>query len=622
MNNQAKISITAEDRTAAAFAEVSRRVDKLGFGLSSLKGAAVGALAALSVPITAGAIIGLANEAAKAIDELKGLGEATGSSVENISALDKIARSTGGSFDTVSGVLIKFNAALKDAERTKEIGAILKALNLEIDDLRRLDPAQALQKTAIALEGFADSGDKARAVQELFGRSVKDAAPFLRDLAEAGKLNATVTGTQAEEVDKFNKQLSRLQSNAQDVARSLSVDVITALNRVISRFQDGEKVGKGFFDTALRIYGENVREFYGLSPKFSPSGAGGGRGFTIPDLARPDLDVSGEASDPKKPPKPPRAPRSGGGASIPRDPFADGQRYLDSLRNQLKATENLTVYEQLLAEIRDGSLGKLNPQLEEQLKNTAMLIDQDKELNRVKQEFADIAAETAKSQLALKDEARGFYDATRTPIERLNIELARQDELLRKLGASYKDTYMRANEAAQDRYEAETKVTEVVSELDKFTQQAAANIQDAFGDTFANILDGNFKNVGDSFTKLINKLVAEAAAANLSKYLFGDLVKGGNGGGIFGKALGNFASSIFSGAPKFATGTDFVPRDMLAVVHKGEAIIPAQRNLGGGGQTVNVSNSFALSGPVDRRTQQQIAQLAGAAVQRATARNG
>lgn len=40
-----------------------------------------------------------------------------------------------------------------------------------------------------------------------------------------------------------------------------------------------------------------------------------------------------------------------------------------------------------------------------------------------------------------------------------------------------------------------------------------------------------------------------------------------------------------------------------------------------GGQTVQVNNHFSFSSPVDRRTQQQVADAAGRAVQRAMARN-
>ena len=37
--------------------------------------------------------------------------------------------------------------------------------------------------------------------------------------------------------------------------------------------------------------------------------------------------------------------------------------------------------------------------------------------------------------------------------------------------------------------------------------------------------------------------------------------------------------------PKFATGTNYVPQDMAAIIHKGEAIIPAAYNPANGGGT-------------------------------------
>ena len=79
--NQAKVVLSAEDKTSAAFAAVSRNVDKLGFNLGTLGGLAAGALGALAVPVSAGAIASLLTESSKAIDELKDLSEAVGSSV-------------------------------------------------------------------------------------------------------------------------------------------------------------------------------------------------------------------------------------------------------------------------------------------------------------------------------------------------------------------------------------------------------------------------------------------------------------------------------------------------------------------------------------------------------------
>lgn len=63
--------------------------------------------------------------------------------------------------------------------------------------------------------------------------------------------------------------------------------------------------------------------------------------------------------------------------------------------------------------------------------------------------------------------------------------------------------------------------------------------------------------------------------------------------------IANAASSLFSGLikdllPKFDVGTPYVPQDMVAMVHKGEAIVPAAQNKPGalGGITVVQNNSF------------------------------
>jgi hypothetical protein len=80
--------------------------------------------------------------------------------------------------------------------------------------------------------------------------------------------------------------------------------------------------------------------------------------------------------------------------------------------------------------------------------------------------------------------------------------------------------------------------------------------------------------------------------------LFGSLF-GGNGG--LGGLLGSFL-------PGFAAGTDYVPRDMLALIHEGERITPKKYNpaAGGGGGMQTVSQSFHFAGPVDRRTAMQV----------------
>lgn len=254
---EARVVLTAVDNASRVFSTVRHNLSGLGTSIATVKGAIAGLGAVAGVAYLAN----MARETQVAIDGFNDLSDATGSSIENVSALDRVARATGGTFEQVSSILVKFNQVLKDADPKSGAASVFKSLNLDLAELKRLDPAEALRRTAVALSGFADDGNKARAVQELFGKSVKDAAPFLKDLAESGQLVGTVSKESAEEVDRFNKQLAQLQANATDAGRSLSIGLITEINRVIDRFKEGQKEGKSFLEIIFTSNEEMKRRF-------------------------------------------------------------------------------------------------------------------------------------------------------------------------------------------------------------------------------------------------------------------------------------------------------------------------------------------------------------------------
>ena len=226
------IKLAAVDETKSAFSSVNASMKTLKAGASEVQSA----LAGIGVGLSVGGFIAFTKGIIDGIDALNDLKDATGSSIENISALENVAKRTGTSMDTVGAALVKLNKTLSDAKPGSDIDKALKAIGLSAKGLKELDPSEALRTIAVGLSGYADDANKARLVQELFGKSVKDVAPLLKDLAESGRLVATVTTQQAQAAEDFNKQLATIKTNATDAARALLKDLIPALNEGMARF--------------------------------------------------------------------------------------------------------------------------------------------------------------------------------------------------------------------------------------------------------------------------------------------------------------------------------------------------------------------------------------------------
>jgi len=243
----AKLSIDIEARLANLQAGLDkagllaeRTANQISGAFSGLKSVAATVGPVLAGVFAVAGIAGFVRQTLDGIDALNDLSDATGASVENLSALEDAAARTGTQMDTVGAALVKLNQQLAAAKPGNETDQALRAIGLSAEELRRIDPAQALLQVAQSLQQFEDDGNKARLVQELFGKSVKEVAPLLKDLAESGQLNATVTREQADQVDRFNKELARLGKTATDVARDISGPLITAINNLLER---GRKEG-------------------------------------------------------------------------------------------------------------------------------------------------------------------------------------------------------------------------------------------------------------------------------------------------------------------------------------------------------------------------------------------
>lgn len=253
------IKINAFDNTKTAFDSVGRNLG----GIQATAATVGDALASIGVGISVGGFVAMTKAIVDGLDAMNDLRDATGASIENISALEDVARRSGASFDTVSTALVKLNQGLNSAKPGSDTENAIKAIGLSVKDLKALDPAEAFQQIAVKLAEFADDGNKARLTQELFGKSLKEVAPLLKDLAESGKLNATVTTEQAAAAEKLNKQMFYLQKSALDMGRAFTSSVIPALADGVERFMLAHKHAGSLLGVLQMYaglnYGKNVQ---------------------------------------------------------------------------------------------------------------------------------------------------------------------------------------------------------------------------------------------------------------------------------------------------------------------------------------------------------------------------
>lgn len=631
---QARIVISARDDTAAAlakakagFAGLQGSIGAVGASFASLQTGLVSVLAGAGV----GAFAAFARSVVNGLDALNDLKDATGSSIENISALEDVAIRTGSSFETVSQSLIKFNKALSESKPGSDIELALKSIGLSALELKELDPAEALLKTAMALSNYENNAKKARLTQEFFGKSLREVAPFLKDLAEQGELVAKVSTKQAQEAEKFNNQLNALSKSATDAARSIASDLIPQANELISRFIKSKEAGTLLIDTLLNL---------GKVPlPFPLSGAG----LAIPELASSSelarleqkrigleniaktdrelgrqenanntralqninkqiaalkqLEIARQGFE--------QTASSFGGQKLPDAPDitekakqakqvqSEFDKYIDKLIEAQIATLNLSAEEQARYDIAIGKLGKLNKLQQEQVIITARGLDL---LKNQKPFGPDIPlSELERRNDAARDVANMIANTAQGQINSLTRQYGNLDEALRD-GSITSQQYVDALDLLDQRFaELQPSIQSASDQISEFSKRAAEDIKYAVGDSVLAALEGNFDSILDIWVRLLERMVAEAIAAELNEALFGGLFGGGgSGSGLIGDAV-----KLFGGF--FADGGYLQPGKIGVVGQAGpELIMAGSRGAtitpNGGGGTVNVTYNIQQVG--------------------------
>lgn len=559
-----KIVLTAVDKTSAAFASATANLKSLGDRALSV----TGVLGGLGVSLSAGAALAWVKSITDGVDALNDLSDATGASIENISALEDVAARTGTSMDSVGAALTKFNLVLKDAKPGSDAEAAMKALNLNIKELQSLDPAEALRQTAVALSGFADDGNKARLVQELFGKSVKQVAPFLKDLAEKGALVATVTTDQAKAAEAFNKEIFSLHKNATDLGRSLAGPLVEGINAFIEKMRIARRENTGFFASIESMAAkERARSDAMFTGTWYQGNAG--RGTVNPSSVLPSIGSIPAKAGPGKPEATERSVASA---------TNELQSYLQTLEKTYEKTQELSAVETARLRIGENLTRTSSVLVQKQIMGLAEQIDLTKRLNAEQEERIKIgrqaAIDSGVDNTAYQEQLSRLLDAT----PGAELERARADMILLtqefEAGRLSEEKYLEAVSARAGITTRELEKT--VSIADELGLSFSSAFEDAIvgGKGLSSVIKG----LGDDILRItIRKSITEPL------------------GGFFSSAVGGLFGGLKAEGGPVSAGVPYIVGERgpeWFVPGQSGGIIPNSAK-GGGSQpiVINISNT-------------------------------
>jgi len=602
----------------------AKRIESAFSGVGS---AIKGAFAGLGASLAAGFLTDIVQQVVDAQDALVDLSKSTAISVETLSGLGFAAKTTGGDLDSIAASINKLQVNIgKDPEKYKQLG---------IDAKNGYDAFKQLADVFVSIE---DPEKRAAVAAEALGKAWAGAAPALSEgaagfeaLVTKGKEVSGVTAESAAKAAELNAKLDLLKARAGGAATELVNSLVPSLDRTAARMEALSAQGNGLqavfvgliglaklpFDLALgEVDFSLAGQIKDLETKLQSletkakraTGQGGILGELVygkkgefdqqiavtknqiealKKFGKDAAPKTGEEAAKKAPSESAikgfLGGSSGGAKSGSRAGKAidDGSRLVEQLRDQVRATQELTEVEKLEMAIADGKYKTATAG------NLAIARGYAETLDAIKANKTAIEeeAEAHKKRLEVLAEGQRVFESVRTPVEALNAEVDRLLSLLDADAISLETFGRAASKAGTDMQNLETKTAETTDTLTEFARSAAQNMQSAFADFLFDPFSDGTESMAKKFGDAIKRMIAEAASAEIMKRLFGDF--GSKGGG--GNQIGGWIGSLLESLPSFDVGTPYVPRDTLAMVHQGERIIPAAQNrAGAGGQNISV----------------------------------
>lgn len=242
------------EQAGTSLAGVASQATTAGTSIAAMAGPigiAVIALAAMALGAAAAAkqLFELTKQAAEFQGRMVDLAQQTGVQVETLSALEVVAKTTGGEIGSITQAIVQFQRKLDDAQ---------DPLSKTAEQFRKFqisttDTENALRQTFAALAAMPPGFAQTNAAAEFFGaRGGKQVLAILKETN--GDLDATIkklrdlgvliTDDAARAADKFNDELELLNFQLRALGAAAAQDLIPAMTEVVK--------GMGQLVTAIR----------------------------------------------------------------------------------------------------------------------------------------------------------------------------------------------------------------------------------------------------------------------------------------------------------------------------------------------------------------------------------
>jgi hypothetical protein len=389
--------------------EIARTNQQLGAFGSVLKGIGQG--------VSLGLIVRAFQSVVDGLDQIEERSQALGLTISGLQEIQYAAQFSGIGVENLDVALSRLNKQLdaagagsKEASRTfNDLGIKVKEANGAV-----ISTEEALLQIADKFKTYRDGAEKSALAQELFGRSGAKLIPFLNQgregleklREEARKLGIVMGEDDVKAAAQFNDEVDKLKTVVLDLARDLVGTVLPTLNRFAQELQIGLSTF-GSFKEALIQGGWNVDPFKSLDENIKASRDEIDKLYTkmvsMQDAAGDDIDggvtrrqaeaeikrierrieylrqlknLRGEgvfeanfpaSSGTVTPPRgtrgtPPKAKKE----TIDAETKAY-EAYINKLNEAIAQTEEMSIVERTLYEIRKGSFGTLNEGQQEML---------------------------------------------------------------------------------------------------------------------------------------------------------------------------------------------------------------------------------------------------------------